>query len=250
MSTRSSGLKPRFPSRTACSWIITTCSRNVSSGRCLIRNTVVNPAIPALETESRYWFVDLRNEENIRNLIPWRLESAMSAAGSVPWPTTRSPSRITHSSQNARSSSAWFLHHSRSLSRRPVCCPKLCRSSGLRPTRLSVRFASVSLLNDRRTNATASQIGNRAPAGAAFTLRNKGCVTSVRIMVRGAGLEPARYFYHEPLKLACLPVPPPSHSKESDLISGCLKVCLPAPPGLASPGPQPWPAPSRAPALR
>jgi hypothetical protein len=24
-------------------------------------------------------------------------------------------------------------------------------------------------------------------------------------MVRGAGLEPARYFYHEPLKLACLP---------------------------------------------
>src|SRR5260370_12840392 len=30
-------------------------------------------------------------------------------------------------------------------------------------------------------------------------------------MVRGAGLEPARYFYHEPLKLACLPVPPPSH---------------------------------------
>jgi hypothetical protein len=23
--------------------------------------------------------------------------------------------------------------------------------------------------------------------------------------VRGAGLEPARYFYHEPLKLACLP---------------------------------------------
>jgi len=28
--------------------------------------------------------------------------------------------------------------------------------------------------------------------------------------VRGAGLEPARYFYHEPLKLACLPVPPPA----------------------------------------
>ena len=24
-------------------------------------------------------------------------------------------------------------------------------------------------------------------------------------MVRGAGLEPARYFYHQPLKLACLP---------------------------------------------
>jgi hypothetical protein len=24
-------------------------------------------------------------------------------------------------------------------------------------------------------------------------------------VVRGAGLEPARYFYHEPLKLACLP---------------------------------------------
>lgn len=23
--------------------------------------------------------------------------------------------------------------------------------------------------------------------------------------MRGAGLEPARYFYHEPLKLACLP---------------------------------------------
>jgi hypothetical protein len=23
--------------------------------------------------------------------------------------------------------------------------------------------------------------------------------------VRGAGLEPARYFYHEPLKIACLP---------------------------------------------
>jgi hypothetical protein len=32
-----------------------------------------------------------------------------------------------------------------------------------------------------------------------------------RELVRGAGLEPARYFYHEPLKLACLPVPPPSH---------------------------------------
>src|SRR5437879_5955730 len=30
-------------------------------------------------------------------------------------------------------------------------------------------------------------------------------------VVRGAGLEPARYFYHEPLKLACLPVPPPAH---------------------------------------
>jgi hypothetical protein len=29
-------------------------------------------------------------------------------------------------------------------------------------------------------------------------------------LVRGAGLEPARYFYHEPLKLACLPVPPPA----------------------------------------
>ena len=25
------------------------------------------------------------------------------------------------------------------------------------------------------------------------------------LVVRGAGLEPARYFYHEPLKLACLP---------------------------------------------
>ncbi len=25
------------------------------------------------------------------------------------------------------------------------------------------------------------------------------------MVVRGAGLEPARYFYHEPLKLACLP---------------------------------------------
>ncbi len=24
-------------------------------------------------------------------------------------------------------------------------------------------------------------------------------------MVRGAGLEPARYCYHQPLKLACLP---------------------------------------------
>ncbi len=31
-------------------------------------------------------------------------------------------------------------------------------------------------------------------------------------VVRGAGLEPARYFYHEPLKLACLPVPPPALS--------------------------------------
>jgi hypothetical protein len=37
-------------------------------------------------------------------------------------------------------------------------------------------------------------------------------------MVRGAGLEPARYFYHEPLKLACLPF----HHPRTD--SGSLKA--------------------------
>jgi hypothetical protein len=32
--------------------------------------------------------------------------------------------------------------------------------------------------------------------------------------MRGAGLEPARYFYHEPLKLACLPFHHPRTSGE------------------------------------
>src|SRR5580704_3698608 len=32
-------------------------------------------------------------------------------------------------------------------------------------------------------------------------------------VVRGAGLEPARYFYHEPLKLACLPFHHPRTQK-------------------------------------
>jgi hypothetical protein len=50
-------------------------------------------------------------------------------------------------------------------------------------------------------------------------------------MVRGAGLEPARYFYHEPLKLACLPVPPPAH-KTSCRISqeGKITSITPSPP--------------------
>jgi hypothetical protein len=39
------------------------------------------------------------------------------------------------------------------------------------------------------------------PADASRQLR----ISAFRLLVRGAGLEPARYFYHEPLKLACLP---------------------------------------------
>ena len=36
-------------------------------------------------------------------------------------------------------------------------------------------------------------------------LRGKNNPQRETLLVRGAGLEPARYFYHEPLKLACLP---------------------------------------------
>ena len=37
----------------------------------------------------------------------------------------------------------------------------------------------------------------------------------LNIMVRITGLEPARYFYHQHLKLACLPIPPYPHIKMS-----------------------------------
>ena len=40
--------------------------------------------------------------------------------------------------------------------------------------------------------------------------------------MRGAGLEPARYFYHEPLKLACLPFHHPRTFQTE------ASACLPA----------------------
>ena len=72
-------------------------------------------------------------------------------------------------------------------------------------------------------------------------------------MVRGAGLEPARYFYHQPLKLACLPF----HHPRIVRASPELKLRVGAPPRLrryaitssilASPVPQALQQPERAP---
>jgi hypothetical protein len=45
--------------------------------------------------------------------------------------------------------------------------------------------------------------------------------------VRGAGLEPARYFYHEPLKLACLPFHHPRHFGRSLRSTVDGRACAP-----------------------
>src|SRR5579875_3132602 len=64
---------------------------------------------------------------------------------------------------------------------------------------------SVDVVTGRRESRALNPDRSRL-SGSVGLVRQPPCC-----MVRGAGLEPARYFYHEPLKLACLPVPPPSH---------------------------------------